>query len=131
MSIYRTSHGYGYGSRYRNIFSHRTTKFYVDARKIGIRPRPSTNSIEIRVYYTYFPATLATDSATMALDDDYKQAIISGAALRVVKKLLAKDPEKYALLKVSLKSDQAEEKDKLFDLKDMGVGSVQADYNDF
>lgn len=114
-----------------SVFDKVSTEYYVDGDNLGIYSTPSTNTAQIRLHYTKYPDSMSSDSDTMGLDDDYKTLIVLSAAIKLLRKLIPQDPQKYVLLRNALKDDFEEEEYKLYGRHRDGEAFVKIDHNDF
>jgi len=84
--------------------------YYVVDKMMGIYYTPATDNIPIRVHYVPTPTPMSDVITTLPIDDDFKDAVTYGAALRLVKLLMPKNPKKFMVLESGLKIDYEEKK---------------------
>jgi hypothetical protein len=105
---------------------------YEDGDYIGLYPTPNSSN-DIRIYYVKAPTALSASTSAIAISDDFKYAIIYGAALKACKRLFAKNPKKFAPIEAGLKRDYEEQmmKVKAQGNRKFGRVSVKMPYKDF
>ena len=101
--------------------------YYIRGNNLGLYPTPSTDR-EIRIHFNYTPTDLSGNTDALALDDEFKDAIVFGSALKACKRRLrARNPEKYIPLQIALEKDFNEERERVLGMSKDGEAFVTMD----
>lgn len=105
--------------------------YYIQGDNLCFNPVPSSYD-EVRIYYIKQPTTLSSDSDTIDLKDDYRNAIAYRAASKICRRMMSKNIEKYATLLKFMEDGFEREMDRLNAIKEYsGERVLTVGYRDF